>query len=104
MNCAPFLSLVVDNFGVKYKYKDDASIKTMYTVTKDWSGDLYCGIPLTWDYVNRTVDISMPGSRKNYKNIDRFNQNYPDVSVLAGTKAIRNGSTSSPSNRRLPPS
>jgi hypothetical protein len=33
----------------------------MYTLTKDWSGDLYCEIALAWDYVKRTVDISMPG-------------------------------------------
>jgi hypothetical protein len=24
-------------------------------------GNLYCGIALDWDYINRTVDISMPG-------------------------------------------
>jgi hypothetical protein len=57
---------VVDDFGVKYKNKDDvdhlvASIKTTYTLTEHWSGDLYCGIVLAWDYVNRTEDISMPG-------------------------------------------
>ena len=30
-------------------------------LTEDWSGDLYCGIKLHWDYIARTVDISMPG-------------------------------------------
>jgi hypothetical protein len=30
-------------------------------LSEDWSGDLYCGIKLTWDYVARTLDISMPG-------------------------------------------
>ncbi len=59
-------ALMVDDFWVKYKNKDNvdhlvASIKTTYTLTKDWSGDLYCGIALAWDYVNRMVDISMPG-------------------------------------------
>jgi hypothetical protein len=59
-------TLVVDNFGVKYVAKDDvnhliASIKTTYNLTEDWTGNLYCGITLNWDYVNRTVDISMPG-------------------------------------------
>jgi hypothetical protein len=58
--------LVVDDFGVNYKNKDDvdhlvASIETTYTLTKDWSGDLYCGIALAWDYANRMLDISMPG-------------------------------------------
>jgi hypothetical protein len=40
-----------------------ASIKKTYTLTEDWTGGLYCGITLEWDYVyvGRTVDISMPG-------------------------------------------
>ena len=29
-------------------------------LTIDWSGALYCGITLEWDYVKRTVDLSMP--------------------------------------------
>ncbi len=33
----------------------------MYTLTEDWTGDRYCEIALSWDYINRTVDISMPG-------------------------------------------
>jgi hypothetical protein len=53
-------TLVVDDFGVKYVDKADAdhltkSIRSTYTVTKDWTGDLYCGISLTWDYDGRTV-------------------------------------------------
>ena len=59
-------TLVVDNFGVKYVDKKDvdhliASINTNYKLTVDWTGNLYCGISLNWDYVNRWVDISMPG-------------------------------------------
>ena len=59
-------TLVVDNFGVKYVKKEDldhlkASIKSTYMLTKDWVGNLYCGITLKWDYKNRHVDISMPG-------------------------------------------
>jgi hypothetical protein len=59
-------TLVVDDFGVKYANQEDvehliASIKQMYTLTKDWTGDLYCSIILEWDYDNRMVDISMPG-------------------------------------------
>jgi hypothetical protein len=51
---------------VKYVNEDDvnhliASIKTTYTLTKDWTEDLYCRIVLSWDYINRTVDILMPG-------------------------------------------
>jgi hypothetical protein len=59
-------TLVVDNFGVKYVNKDNvdhliASIKKDYMLTKDWTGNLYCGIQLDWDYAGQTVDISMPG-------------------------------------------
>ncbi len=39
-------TLVVDNFGVEYVNKEDidhliASIKKIYTLTKDWTGNLY---------------------------------------------------------------
>jgi hypothetical protein len=56
---------VVDNFGIKFVNKNNvdhliSSIKKMYTLTEDWTGNLYCGITLVWDYVRRTVDISMP--------------------------------------------
>ncbi len=59
-------TLVVDDFGVKYESKDDvdhliASMKSAYKLTEDWTGNLYCGISLDWDYINQTVDISMPG-------------------------------------------
>ena len=59
-------TLVGVNFGVKYVNKEDvkhliASIKSNYKLTVDWTGNLYCGISLDWDYVNRWVDISMPG-------------------------------------------
>ncbi len=59
-------TLIVDNFGVKFVNKFDvnhliASIKKTYTLTEDWTGGLYCGITLEWDYVGHTVDISMPG-------------------------------------------
>jgi hypothetical protein len=59
-------TLVVDDFGVKYMKKDDvdhliASIKSMYSLTEGWTGNMYCGIILEWDYENRHVDISMPG-------------------------------------------
>jgi hypothetical protein len=75
-SCPISFTLVVNNFGVKYIVKDDvdqliASIKTIYTLTKDWMGDLYCVIALSWDYINRMVDISMPGYiKKSYKNIN----------------------------------
>ncbi len=59
-------TLVVDDFGVKYARKEDvdhliASIKSTYSLTKDWMGNMYCGITLEWDYESGHVDISMPG-------------------------------------------
>ena len=58
--------LVVDDFGVKYGFKEhadhlDKPLQELYTITTDWEGGLYCGLTLTWDYINRTVDMSMPG-------------------------------------------
>jgi hypothetical protein len=57
--------LVVDDFGIKYSNIEDAnhllkSIQSYYTYTTDWSGTLYCGLTLKWDYRQRTVDPSMP--------------------------------------------
>jgi hypothetical protein len=73
-------TLVVDDFGVKYVNKDDmdhliASIKRDYTLTKDWMGNLYCGIQLDWDYAEWTVDISMPGHIK--KNLQEYGHIMP---------------------------
>jgi hypothetical protein len=44
-------TLVVDDFGVKYTNQGDVdhligSLKKDYELTKDWDGDLYCGIKL----------------------------------------------------------
>ncbi len=73
-------TLVVDDFGVKYENKEDAdhliaSIKSTYKLTKDWTGNLYCGISLDWDYVNRTVDVSMPGYIE--KKLQEYNHMLP---------------------------
>lgn len=59
-------SLVVDDFGIKYTNTADANhliaaLKAEYECTTDWTGALYCGLTLQWDYLARTVDISMPG-------------------------------------------
>ena len=58
-------TLVVDDFGVKYVGREHAEhlrevIASKYKMTVDWSGELYLGIRLKWDYVNRTVDMDMP--------------------------------------------
>ena len=58
-------SLVVDDFGIKTVGLSHAkhlknALEKHYEVTTDWKGNLFCGIKLTWDYKNRTVDLSMP--------------------------------------------
>ena len=58
-------SLVVENFGVKYVGKDTAdhiiqALKNLYTIFIDWTGSLYCGLTINWDYDKRICDISMP--------------------------------------------
>ncbi len=52
--CPISFTLVVDGFGVKYTNKNDVNhlnkcLKTDYKLTKDWDGNLYCGIKLKWD-------------------------------------------------------
>jgi hypothetical protein len=59
-------SLVVDDVGVKYEDFTNAhhlinALEQHYTISKDWTGGLYCGITLHWDYLHHHVDLSMPG-------------------------------------------
>jgi hypothetical protein len=68
-------TLVVDDFGIKYVGKEHADhllnvLKEHYTIDINWEGKLYCGITLTWDYIKKHVDISMPGYIK--KLLQRF--------------------------------
>ena len=72
--------LVVDDFGVKYRGREHAlhlaaALKQHYEVTMDWTGSLYIGISLQWNYKNRTVSLSMP----NYiqKTLQRFSHPTP---------------------------
>ena len=59
-------SLIVDDFGVKYVGKEHidyllTSLRTHYSkVTVDWSGSLYAGITLEWNYKERWLDTCMP--------------------------------------------
>lgn len=78
--------LVVDDFGIKYEGKDNAEhliniLQQKYKITIDWAGDLYVGLKLDWDYVNKHVDISMP----NYveKALQRFNHTKPTKPQLS---------------------
>ena len=59
-------TLVVDDFGIKYNTKDDSNhllncLRSLYDITIDWTGTLYIGFTLLWDYAQRTVCLSMPG-------------------------------------------
>ncbi len=62
-------TLVVNDFGIKYIGKDHVNhliwcIKQKYELTEDWTGNLYFGIQLKWDYNARTLDILMLGYSK----------------------------------------
>ena len=59
-------TLCVDDFGIKYMNRNDAlhliaAVTSHYEATVDWTGSLYCGLTLSWDYEAGHVDVSMPG-------------------------------------------
>jgi hypothetical protein len=59
-------TLVVDEFGIKYIGKENAdhllnALKQDSEATEDWTGGLYCGIKVDWNYKKQTVDLSMRG-------------------------------------------
>ena len=66
IHCQPLtFVLVLDDFWIKFDGTQYAKylLNTMaqyYEVSVDWSGCLFCGILLKWDYVNESVDFSMP--------------------------------------------
>jgi hypothetical protein len=98
--CPITFTLIVDDFGVKDVDKADvnhliASIKTTYTLTEDWSGDLYCGIKLKWDYKNWAVDILMQGYiKKKLQEYGHVVPKKPQHCILSRTKTIwQRGST-----------
>ena len=46
-------SMVVYNFGIEYEHQEDItylldSLKTIYKISEDWDGKLYCGLNLEW--------------------------------------------------------
>jgi hypothetical protein len=79
--CPVLFSVVVDDFGVQYVGRENAQhladiIAAKYKMTTDWTGNLYVGITLQWDYIHRTVDMSMPGYVA--KALQRFNVQAPN--------------------------
>ena len=62
-------TLVVENFGIKYRHKKDAdhlisALKAKYEVTQYCTGGIYCGIKLKWYYKKRQLETAMPGYEK----------------------------------------
>jgi hypothetical protein len=58
-------ALVVDDFGVKYKSKDDADhligvLQLLYEIKINWKGDKYLGWAIKYDRTAHTLSISMP--------------------------------------------
>ena len=59
-------TLVVDDFGIKYQNKESAehlinTLKELYPITIDWTGNKYLGISLEFDNSNQSVTLSIPG-------------------------------------------
>jgi hypothetical protein len=56
----------LDHVGVQYVGQEHPqhlidTLETDYTLSKYWTGGLYCGITLKWYYEKQDVDLSMPG-------------------------------------------
>ena len=79
-NPPPFqFILFLNNFGVKYVGKEHTdhlihTLKSKFTISKDWEGALYCGITLKWNYEEGWLEFGMPGYIKKvlqkYKPLD----------------------------------
>ena len=59
--------LVVDDFGVGYENNKHALhlLQTLHqyyeAISINWTGTIYCGITLKWDYSKQTCELSLPG-------------------------------------------
>ena len=102
-------TLIIDDFGVKYVSKNDVnhlikSIKSKYMLTEDRTGNLYCGITLEWNYVNRHVDISMPNYLKQSRRIRaHYSDPYAQLPIPPQTPPKWVGSAGSPPPNATPP-
>ena len=57
---------MVDDFAIQYTSLNNAkhklnNLKAKYGISEDWEANIYIGISLKWDYVQRTVDLYMTG-------------------------------------------
>ncbi len=60
-----FFTLVVDDFAIKYKRKEDAEhflalLSEIYSIKQDWTGSAYIGYTITRDRAKKTLTLSMP--------------------------------------------
>ena len=81
-------TLIVDNSSIKYMGKDPAlhltaTIKYDYTVQVDWTGGMYCGVTLDWNYEKGYVDISM--SKYVTKQLTRYSHSPPNTATTLHT-------------------
>jgi hypothetical protein len=66
VTCPVWINLCVDNFGIKYNGREHLQLvhgalrKETYEIVEDWTGNLYCGITLKWNYAEHHVDLAMP--------------------------------------------
>ena len=63
--------LRMDNYGINYIRKAateqlKTTLSSLYKITSDWSGRIYLGLTLKWDYQARTCNMSMPGYIKTF--------------------------------------
>jgi hypothetical protein len=59
------LTLVVNNFGIKYVGQEHAMhlisiLKEHYEISEDWKAPKFIGLTLKWDYPGQKVHVSMP--------------------------------------------
>ena len=69
-------TLVIDDFLVKYHARAGvehliACLEVLYALHIDWTGTKYLGITLEWNYIDRSVTLSMP------KYVDKILQRFP---------------------------
>jgi hypothetical protein len=74
--------LIVDDFGIKYKAKEDVEhlihhLKEKYALTVDWDGKTFCGIHLTWNYTATPRSVQLAISGYVGKALKRFNHPQP---------------------------
>ena len=74
------LTLVVDDFRIWYSSVADVNylinaVQYLYEIPIDWTGKLYCGLMLDWDYYKRRCTLSMP--RYIHKTLHKFQHPLP---------------------------